>query len=73
MNEQIIKAWKDPALRESMGVSHPSGQAFTEMSLDEMVNIQGAGDVEPMSTPTITISSWGCSVTIGIGISKLTC
>lgn len=71
-NQEIIKAWKNPELRANMELSHPSGTAFTELSVEEMVDIQGAGDIQPMTTPT-TISSSSCLVTIGYTFSKLTC
>ena len=72
-NQEIIKAWKNPEERANMEVAHPSGAAFTELSLDEMVNVQGAGDVQPMTTPTVTVSSTSCAATIGYTLSKVFC
>jgi type 2 lantibiotic (TIGR03893 family) len=72
MNQEIIKAWKDPEYRKGKNISHPSGQAFTELSIEEMINIQGAGDVQPNTTPTITTSSTSCWVGGGVLISKYT-
>lgn len=71
-NEQIIKAWKNPELRTNM-VQHPSGQAFGELTEEAMKNIQGAGDVQPETTPAtlISTSSAPCvgGLTAGITIS----
>jgi type 2 lantibiotic (TIGR03893 family) len=71
-NEQIIKAWKNPELRGAK-FNHPAGQAFNELSSEEMMNIQGAGDVQPETTPAtiISTSSAPCigGLTAGISIS----
>ncbi|WJD83657.1 mersacidin family lantibiotic [Priestia megaterium] len=71
-NQHLIEAWKNPELRANLDVQHPSGQAFTELSTDEMLNIQGAGDVQPETTP-LTISSWGCGAGVGVLLSKAFC
>ncbi|HFR4168395.1 MULTISPECIES: mersacidin family lantibiotic [Bacillus cereus group] len=33
---------------------HPVGRAFEELSFEEMMTIQGSGDVKPEATPLIT-------------------
>jgi type 2 lantibiotic (TIGR03893 family) len=68
---EIIQAWKNPEFRSNSNFSHPAGQAFSELSVDEMMNIQGAGDVQPETTPTTTIASSGfCAVTtVGVGVT----
>ena len=72
--QEIIKAWKNPELRANTNVAHPSGTSFTELSVEEMVKIQGAGDgdMNAMTTP-LTLSSTSCWATIGYTLSKLTC
>ncbi|RBP02475.1 mersacidin family lantibiotic [Rossellomorea aquimaris] len=69
-NEQIIKAWKNPELRGA-SLHHPAGQSFGELSADEMMNIQGAGDVQPETTPAtvISTSSAPCIAGLTAGIS----
>ncbi|QLK09302.1 hypothetical protein BMG_6074 (plasmid) [Priestia megaterium] len=70
-NNQLIEAWKNPELRANLDIQHPSGQAFAELSTDEMLSIQGAGDVQPETTPATTISTSSASCVVGItgGIS----
>ncbi|WP_102275103.1 mersacidin family lantibiotic [Cytobacillus massiliigabonensis] len=67
--QQLVQAWKNPELRSKMGVGHPSGKAFEELSIEEMVNIQGAGDIQPNTTP----SSIPCGFGGGILVSMLFC
>ncbi|MCA0987020.1 mersacidin family lantibiotic [Guptibacillus algicola] len=71
-NEKTILAWKNPELR-SQSTIHPAGQAFGELTKDEMMNIQGAGDVQTETSPTITISTSSApcvgGLTAGITIS----
>ncbi|TKI27664.1 mersacidin family lantibiotic, partial [Bacillus mycoides] len=48
---------------------HPSGKPLNELTLEELAEVQGAGDVSPETTPLcITIGVGG-----GIAISKLIC
>ncbi|MCE5173034.1 lichenicidin A2 family type 2 lantibiotic [Paenibacillus profundus] len=51
-NEQIISLWKNPELRNKASAmpSHPSGTSFQELSVEEMSNLYGAGEVKPMSS-----------------------
>lgn len=71
MSEQLVKAWKDPDYRETvqLNVAHPSGEALTEISDDELMRINGgADDVQAAAvTPTPLTSSMPCTVGIGIG------
>ncbi|RBP02474.1 mersacidin family lantibiotic [Rossellomorea aquimaris] len=68
---EIINAWKNPEARANISFSHPAGLSYGELSTEEMMNIQGAGDVQPETTPTTTIASSGfCAVTtIGVGVT----
>lgn len=71
-NQQLVQALKNPELRAKMGIEHPAGKAFDELSVEEMVNIQGAGDVQPDTT----VSSWPCGVLIftgGVTLSTEVC
>ncbi|MCA0987021.1 mersacidin family lantibiotic [Guptibacillus algicola] len=67
----IIRSWKNPELRTHSTFIHPAGQAFNELSEQEMMDVQGAGDVQPETTPTTTIASSGfCAVTtVGVGVT----
>ncbi|MEB2300813.1 mersacidin/lichenicidin family type 2 lantibiotic [Lysinibacillus xylanilyticus] len=51
--EEIIAAWKDPAVREKFNSLpvHPSGKTFGELTEEELGQIQGASDVKPETTP----------------------
>ncbi|MGE7692370.1 mersacidin family lantibiotic [Lysinibacillus sp. NPDC097214] len=51
--EEIIAAWKDPAVREKFKnvPIHPSGKSFGELTEEELADIQGASDVNPETTP----------------------
>ncbi|WP_433595801.1 mersacidin family lantibiotic [Lysinibacillus xylanilyticus] len=51
--EEIIAAWKDPAVREKFNSLpvHPSGKSFGELTEEELGQIQGAADVKPETTP----------------------
>ncbi|ANB57096.1 type 2 lantibiotic, family protein [Anoxybacillus sp. B7M1] len=52
---QIIEALKDPKKRKNLNLSHPSGNGFQEMSLEEMNFITGGnGTVQPQVTPVLT-------------------
>ncbi|MCW9134386.1 mersacidin family lantibiotic [Bacillus paramycoides] len=68
--EQMIEALKNPEKRKKLGeVEHPSGKPLNELTLEELAEVQGAGDVSPETTPLcITIGVGG-----GIAISKLIC
>lgn len=68
---EIIKAWKNPELRTHSNFSHPAGQSFNELTEEEMLSVQGAGDVQTETTPTVTTaSSPFCLVTtIGVGVT----
>ncbi|WJD83659.1 mersacidin family lantibiotic [Priestia megaterium] len=72
-NNQLIEAWKNPELRANLDIQHPSGQAFAELSIDEMLNIQGAGDVQPETTPAVVTSSAVCIGVTGAIISIKYC
>ncbi|MFE6139960.1 mersacidin family lantibiotic [Bacillus cereus] len=53
--EQMIEALKDPEARKKLGkVDHPSGKPLNELTLEELSEVQGAGDVSPETTPTCT-------------------
>ncbi|RBP02481.1 lichenicidin A2 family type 2 lantibiotic [Rossellomorea aquimaris] len=72
--EMMIQAWKNPELRSDL-TNHPAGQAFSELSADEMRSIQGAGDVQPETTPSLSSGyclGWA-TVGISITISYATC
>ncbi|MGE7636000.1 mersacidin family lantibiotic [Bacillus paramycoides] len=50
--EQMIEALKDPEARKKLGkVDHPSGKPLNELTLEELAEVQGAGDVQPETTP----------------------
>ena len=51
--EEIIAAWKDPKVREKFNnlPIHPSGKSFSELTEEELGQIQGAADVKPETTP----------------------
>ncbi|PDZ62128.1 type 2 lantibiotic, partial [Bacillus cereus] len=50
--EQMIEALKDPEARKKLGeVEHPSGKPLNELTLEEVTEGQGAGDVSPETTP----------------------
>ncbi|MCA0987010.1 mersacidin family lantibiotic [Guptibacillus algicola] len=72
--EKTIQAWKNPEMR-SVSMNHPAGQAFSELTIEDMMTIQGAGDVQPETTPT-TVSSGVCvgwftaGVTVTISYAK---
>ncbi|WJD83658.1 mersacidin family lantibiotic [Priestia megaterium] len=71
-NNQLIEAWKNPELRANLDIQHPSGQAFAELSIDEMLNIQGAGDVQPETTPatsTVTSTAFCLVTTVPVGVT----
>ena len=59
--EEIIAAWKDPAVREKYNSlpAHPSGKSFGELTGEELAQIQGASDVKPETTfvclPVVTV------------------
>ncbi|QLK09303.1 hypothetical protein BMG_6075 (plasmid) [Priestia megaterium] len=72
-NNQLIEAWKNPELRANLDIQHPSGQAFAELSTDEMLSIQGAGDVQPETTPVAVTSSAVCIGVTGAIISIKYC
>ncbi|CAO1611624.1 hypothetical protein [Brochothrix thermosphacta] len=60
-NEEKIYLWRNPECRSEKRISHPSG----EMIMDTMTSeIQ----VQPETTPTITISSVICGDIITSGI-----
>jgi len=78
--EQIIKAWKNPELRNNFtgNLNHPSGTSLSELSIEEMQFIQGAGDVQPdaVTTPICAVaaaaliaSSLPCAA--GAGVSAI--
>lgn len=70
MNEQLVKAWKDPDYRQTaqLNVAHPSGEALMEISDEELMRINGgADDTQAAVTPTPLTSSLPCTVGIGIG------
>ncbi|WJD83661.1 lichenicidin A2 family type 2 lantibiotic [Priestia megaterium] len=56
-DRQLIEAWKNPELRANLVVKHPSGQAFAELSTDEMLSIQGAANLQGEPIPTIASSA----------------
>ncbi|OOL08865.1 hypothetical protein BHL37_28085 [Bacillus cereus] len=68
--EQMIEALKDPEARKKLGeVEHPSGKPLNELTLEELAEVQGAGDVGPETTPA-------CIIAGGIGgyyLSKAFC
>ena len=47
--EEIIAAWKDPAVREKYNSlpAHPSGKSYGDLTEEELAEIQGASDVKP--------------------------
>ena len=51
--EEIIAAWRNPAVREKIAnlPVHPSGKSFGDLTEEELAEIQGAGDVKPETTP----------------------
>lgn len=73
--EKMIQAWKNPELRTNATV-HPSGISFGELTEEEMMSVQGAGDVTPETTP-ITLSSTIChagfTVGVTVAVSYATC
>ncbi|WP_080843929.1 mersacidin family lantibiotic [Cytobacillus gottheilii] len=48
-NEALIKAWKNPEQRGN--ANHPSGRSFNELSIDEMIAVNGAAETQ--ATPSI--------------------
>ncbi|MEB2300814.1 mersacidin family lantibiotic [Lysinibacillus xylanilyticus] len=66
--EEIIAAWKDPAVREKFNSVpvHPSGKTFGELTEEELAQIQGASDVKPETTPA-------CVVVVGVTLSLYLC
>jgi type 2 lantibiotic (TIGR03893 family) len=74
--EAMIQSWKNPELRRDLSVNHPAGQAFGELSKEDMMKIQGAGDVQPETTPTFAstnICSGVITGTIAFTISYFKC
>ncbi|MFE6139959.1 mersacidin family lantibiotic [Bacillus cereus] len=68
--EQVIKAWKNSEARKGLGeVEHPAGKSLNELSLEEMAEVQGAGDVKPETLP-IGLTDGG---TGGIAFSTIIC
>ncbi|MCB4848641.1 mersacidin family lantibiotic [Bacillus tropicus] len=68
--EQMIEALKNPEARKKLGeVEHPSGKPLNELTLEELAEVQGAGDVSPETTPVcITVGA-----ATGYVISKVLC
>ncbi|RBP02482.1 lichenicidin A2 family type 2 lantibiotic [Rossellomorea aquimaris] len=66
--EMMIQAWKNPEMRKEF-MNHPAGQAFSELSAEEMMNVQGAGDVQPETTPTLSSAPCAGWLTVGISIT----
>jgi type 2 lantibiotic (TIGR03893 family) len=66
--EAMIQAWKNPEQRQPL-MNHPAGQAFGELSIEEMTKIQGAGDVQPETTPTLSSAPCAGWLTAGISIT----
>jgi type 2 lantibiotic (TIGR03893 family) len=67
--ETMIQSWKSPELRKNSSVNHPAGQAFGELSKEDMMKIQGAGDVQPETTPTLSSAPCAGWLTAGISIT----
>lgn len=73
-NQDIIKAWKNPELREN-GMVHPSGVSFSQLTESEMMEIQGSGDVNPETSTLVatlieaTIASSGWCAGAGAGVA----
>ncbi|MCW9134382.1 lichenicidin A2 family type 2 lantibiotic [Bacillus paramycoides] len=68
--EQMIEALKNPEARKKLGeVEHPSGKPLNELTLEELAEIQGAGDVQPESSPLCVATV----VTVGMYVSKKIC
>ncbi|MGE7635998.1 mersacidin family lantibiotic [Bacillus paramycoides] len=68
--EQMIEALKDPEARKKLGeVDHPSGKPVNELTLEELSEVQGAGDVKPETLP-IGLTAGG---TGGIAFSTIIC
>lgn len=63
--EEKIKALKNPELR-SLGLSHPVGKTMSELSEEELANIQGASDVNPETTSACAAITIGIIYSIGI-------
>ncbi|QFK72957.1 type 2 lantibiotic [Pradoshia sp. D12] len=64
-NEQKIMMWKNPAMRKEMELSneHPCGKGFQELSLDEMIGVNGASEYTPNAITTPV-----CVVTIPVSV-----
>ncbi|MFK4311034.1 type 2 lantibiotic (TIGR03893 family) [Bacillus sp. RC242] len=68
--EQMIEALKDPEARKKLGeVDHPSGKPINELTLEELAEVQGAGDVQPETTPACVTLGF----TLGMYVSKKIC
>lgn len=69
--EEIIAAWKDPKVREKFAnlPVHPSGKSFGDLTEEELAQIQGAGDVNPETTPLCL----GTVAIIGFTVSLKLC
>lgn len=63
--EMMIQAWKNPELRSNK-MNHPAGQSFGELAKEDMMKIQGAGDVQPETTPTLSSAPCAGWLTVGI-------
>ena len=64
--EQMIEALKDPEARKKLWeVEHPSGKPLNELTLEELAEVQGAGDVQPETTP-LCVSAVVGGMTIAI-------
>ena len=66
-NEEIIRAWKDEAFRESLGLglpvpAHPAGPM---LELDDEDLLEAVGGTDPIITSLIIIS-----LTVSIEITK---
>ncbi|MFF2797256.1 mersacidin family lantibiotic [Lysinibacillus xylanilyticus] len=57
--EEIIAAWRDPAVREKFNSVpvHPSGKTFGELTEEELAHVQGASDVKPETSPACAIGT----------------
>lgn len=54
--EVIINSWKNADVRDKV-LNHPSGPAFSELEVNEMLKVCGGFEVTPQATPTLALTS----------------
>lgn len=68
----IIESWKDPKMRKSNFMEHPSGVSFHELSISEMEFVAGGnGTAEPRVTPVTPATPVISKVSVGVSAAGI--